>query len=306
MDSPIPFSNSHGFVNLLTSQQQENPNPFTYPHVIDLGSSETFPRFSSQRSDDPTTPGESSKQLRRQWTPKEDVVLISSWLNTSKDPVVSNEQKFGAFWKRIETYFNGTLKLSGENARSASQCKQRWGRLNDQVCKYVGCFEAAKTQQTSGQNENDLMKAAGEIFYNDYGVKFTLDHAWRELRHDQKWCATTANKEGDKGKRRKLEASTCQSSSFNDDGVNDDVSQPRPIGVKAAKKAAASKNKGVHNTTEQAAECVQSVWKIKQKDLEMRDKLTNKKLLDKLLARSESLSDREVALKNQLINELLQ
>ncbi|XP_024004410.1 glutathione S-transferase T3-like [Eutrema salsugineum] len=283
MDSPIPFSNSHGFVNLLTSQQQENPNPFTYPHVIDLGSSETFPKFSSQGSDDPTTPGESSKQPRRQWTPKEDLVLISSWLNTSKDPV-----------------------LSGENARSASQCKQRWGRLNDQVCKYVGCFEAAKTQQTSGQNENDLMKAAGEIFYNDYGVKFTLDHAWRELRHDQKWCATTANKEGDKGKRRKLEASTCQSSSFNDDGANYDVSQPRPIGVKAAKKAAASKNKGVHNMTEQAAECVQSVWKIKQKDLEMRDKLTNKKLLDKLLARSESLSDREVALKNQLINELLQ
>ncbi|CAL9238487.1 unnamed protein product [Arabidopsis halleri] len=29
------------------------------------------------------------------------------------------------------------------------------------------------------------MKLAHQIYSKDYGVKFTLDHCWRELRHDR-------------------------------------------------------------------------------------------------------------------------
>uniref|UniRef100_A0A0D3ACK3 Uncharacterized protein n=1 Tax=Brassica oleracea var. oleracea TaxID=109376 RepID=A0A0D3ACK3_BRAOL len=39
------------------------------------------------------TPGE--RKERRSWTPVDDVALISAWLNTSKDPVVGNEQRAG-------------------------------------------------------------------------------------------------------------------------------------------------------------------------------------------------------------------
>ena len=97
--------NSPGFVNLLTSQSCQ---------PIDVESSEV-PRFSSQRSEDPK-PVE-----RRKWTPKEDILLISVWLNTNKDPIVSNEQKAGAFWKRIEEYFNSSPQLSGVAPREWSQ-----------------------------------------------------------------------------------------------------------------------------------------------------------------------------------------
>ena len=38
------------------------------------------------------------RRERRTWTPSNDVVLISSWLNTSKDPLVGNEKRSGAFW----------------------------------------------------------------------------------------------------------------------------------------------------------------------------------------------------------------
>uniref|UniRef100_A0A0D3ACM1 Myb-like domain-containing protein n=1 Tax=Brassica oleracea var. oleracea TaxID=109376 RepID=A0A0D3ACM1_BRAOL len=68
---------------------------------------------------------------RRSWSPTEDVVLISSWLNTSKDPVVGNEQRSVAFWKRIATYFNASPKLVGCEKRESSQCKQRWHKIND-------------------------------------------------------------------------------------------------------------------------------------------------------------------------------
>ncbi|XP_056862352.1 uncharacterized protein LOC130510036 [Raphanus sativus] len=58
---------------------------------------------------------------RRKWTTKEDVVLISAWLNTSKDPIVSTDQKAEAFWKRIEEYFNASPQLVGSVSRDDRQ-----------------------------------------------------------------------------------------------------------------------------------------------------------------------------------------
>ena len=90
----------------------------------------------------------------------------------------------------IQDYYNSSPHLVGTTPRELVQCKQRWSRINDQVCKFVGCFEAALREQRSGQNDDDVMKAALDIFYNDNGIKFSLEHAWRELRHDKKWCST--------------------------------------------------------------------------------------------------------------------
>uniref|UniRef100_A0A0D3DL26 Myb-like domain-containing protein n=1 Tax=Brassica oleracea var. oleracea TaxID=109376 RepID=A0A0D3DL26_BRAOL len=167
---------------------------------------------------------------RRKWTPKEDILLISAWLNTSKDPIVSNEQKAGAFWKRIEEYFNSSPQLSGVAPREWSQCKQRWGRLNEQVCKFVGSYEAALKEQASGQNENDVMKAAHDIFLNDYQAKFSLEHAWRELRFDQKWRSHCLSRDGVKDKRKEAA------------GMVPDEEEVWPPGVKACKAAKRKKH----------------------------------------------------------------
>ncbi|CDY52717.1 BnaC01g44020D [Brassica napus] len=168
--------NSPGFVNLLTSQSCP---------PIDLG-----------RSEVPKAPE------RRKWSTKEDLVLISAWLNTSKDPIISNEQKVAHFWKRIEEYVNASPLLVGSLPREWSQCKQRWGRVNEQVCKFVGCHEAALKQHASGENENDVMKVAHDIFSNDYNAKFSLEHCWRELRFDQKWRSHSSSRDGAKEKRK--------------------------------------------------------------------------------------------------------
>ncbi|CAN6878932.1 unnamed protein product, partial [Brassica oleracea] len=66
---------------------------------------------------------QASRKERRTWTPTDDVVLISSWLNTSKDAVVGNEQRSLAFWKRIVTYYNASPKLAGCEKRETSHCK---------------------------------------------------------------------------------------------------------------------------------------------------------------------------------------
>lgn len=70
-------------------------------------------------------------------------MLISAWLNTSKDPLVGNEQKAIAFCKRIAAYFVASPNLAGLQKREPKQCKQMWGTINEGVCKFVGCYEAA-------------------------------------------------------------------------------------------------------------------------------------------------------------------
>ncbi|XP_013624728.1 PREDICTED: glutathione S-transferase T3-like [Brassica oleracea var. oleracea] len=232
---------SPGFVNLLSSQSSQ---------TVEVGSSEV-PKPAAER---------------RKWTTQEDIVLISAWLNTSKDPIVSNQQKL--FWRRIEDYFNASAQLGGFPPREWSQCKQS--------------YEAALKEQSSGQNENDVMKSAHDIFFNNYQAKFTLEHAWRELRYDQKWRSNSISRDGAKEKMKEA-AETVP-----------DSDEARPPGVKACK-AAKRKKHG----NEAAFDRLESI-------LEKKQNLSKQKILDRLLSKNiASLSEAGVALKDKLVSGML-
>ncbi|KAG7625135.1 No apical meristem-associated C-terminal domain, partial [Arabidopsis thaliana x Arabidopsis arenosa] len=257
------------------------------------------------------------KRERMKWSAKEDMVLVSAWLNTSKDAVIGNEQKANTFWSRIAAYYDASPQLNGLRKRMQGNIKQRWAKINDGVCKFVGSYEAASREKSSGQNDNDVISLAHEIFNNDYGYKFPLEHAWRVLRHDQKWCSQASVM----SKRRKCDKaaqpSTSQPPSH---GVEEAMS--RPIGVKAAK-AKAKKTVTKTTTVEDKGNAmleIQSIWEIKQKDWELRqkdreqekedfekkDRLSKTTLLESLIAKKEPLTDNEVTLKNKLIDFLLE
>ncbi|XP_033133381.1 glutathione S-transferase T3-like [Brassica rapa] len=255
---PFPL-HAPGFVNLLASQSSS---------PIDVDSAEAAVN----------SPGLVKPPERRKWTTKEDLVLISAWLNTSKDPIVSNEQKLGDFWKRIEAYFNSSPQLIGSLPREWGQCKQRWGRVNAEVCRFVGSHETALKEQASGQSENDVMKTAHDIYFNDYHLKFTLEHCWRELRFDQKWRSHSQPKE----KRKEGGAEAVR-----------EEEEVRPPGVKASKAAKRKK------PNEAAYDHIHTI-------LAEKNTISRQKILDRLLAKNiDTLSDNEVALKNKLISEML-
>uniref|UniRef100_A0A0D3E998 Myb-like domain-containing protein n=1 Tax=Brassica oleracea var. oleracea TaxID=109376 RepID=A0A0D3E998_BRAOL len=128
-NSYTPLAN---FVDLLNSQQD---TVFGYVQDSAEVSSSQVPLFSSQAREE-ETPAE--RKERRAWMPIDDVALISAWLNTSKDPVVANEQRAGAFWKRIAAYFAASPKVAGSEVRESSHCKQRWQKINNQVNKFCG------------------------------------------------------------------------------------------------------------------------------------------------------------------------
>ncbi|KAF3557900.1 hypothetical protein F2Q69_00013141 [Brassica cretica] len=91
---------------------------------------------------------------------------------------------------------------AGCEQREPTHCKQRWHRINDLVSKFCGAYEAATREKSSGQNENDVLKLAHQIFYNNHQKRFMLDHAWKELRNDQKWCALDTAKRPSSKKRK--------------------------------------------------------------------------------------------------------
>lgn len=284
----------------------------SYLNMSELLRSQQAPSFGFQSSGIPLFPTEAHEVInleeeapperkeRRAWTPPDDIILISSWLNTSKDSVVGNEQKSVAFWSRIAAYYEASIKVAGGEPREASQCKQRWHKINDLVCKFSGAYEAATREKTSGQNENDVLKLAHTIFSTNHKKKFTLEYAWKELRNDQKWCDLSTAKKGGCSKRRKFEDGSHSASShaIGTDADEDDQVTTRPPGVKA------SKARG-KKTMVQEKEEFERMWTIKKLDLEQKERLSKMKLLESLIAKQAPLTDYEEALKKKFITDLL-
>ncbi|XP_013699733.1 glutathione S-transferase T2-like [Brassica napus] len=278
MDS-YPSSQTSKFVELLNSQQSiffgNNDDS------VSLSSSQS-PYLGNLGTEDGGETG-TERRERRKWTPKDDIVLTSSWLNTSKDSVVSNEQRSDAFWTRIAAYFAESRQDGGCKQREARHCKKRWHMINDLVCKFCGAYEAASREKTSGQNENDVLKQEHQIFYTNHKKKFLLEHAWKELRLDQKWCEQASAKTEGSCKKRKCEDGADSSSS-------QATEMKRPPGVKSAK---ASGKKTV--AEENAMKEFHTMWSIKQQDLAMKNCLSKMRLLESLIAKKDPLAEYEEA-----------
>ncbi|KAG2246556.1 hypothetical protein Bca4012_090466 [Brassica carinata] len=202
----------------------------------------------------------------------------------------------------IAAYFAASPKVAGYEHREAAHCKQRWHKINYLVNKFCGAYEAASREKSSGQNENDVLKLAHEIF-NNHKKKFNLEHAWKELRNDQKWCDLYTSKTEGSGKRRKLDdgAHSSTSAPSENNTAETDQATTRPPGVKASKRHGKQKTKAEGKSISE----YQTMLSIRKEDLTMKERLSKIKLLDSLIAKPEPLAEYEEALKQKLITELL-
>ncbi|KAJ1431739.1 glutathione S-transferase t2-like protein [Sesbania bispinosa] len=126
------------------------------------------PVFSSEVGLDNITLNEeeqpTQRRQRARFTMEEDILLIQSWLNVSKDAVVGVNQKAYSFWQRIKENYNeyrGTLQ-----ARELSQLKCHWQKLNSTIQKFAGCYKQVVQRKKSGSSETN-------IFGNVLGVIIT-------------------------------------------------------------------------------------------------------------------------------------
>ncbi|KAL0795694.1 hypothetical protein Bca101_067071 [Brassica carinata] len=183
--------------------------------------------------------------------------------------------------ERRETYFGASPKVGRGQQREPIQCKQRWQKMNDLVCKFCGAYAATTRQKTSGQSESDVIKLTHEIFFNDHKIKFNLHHAWEELKHEQKWCALASSKlDGSSAKKRRCEDG-AQSASSQATTNQGDHPNNRPPGVKAAKGACGKRP----IVDQQAVSEFQGMWSIKEKDLAAKERLKQMGLLESLISK---------------------
>ncbi|CAN7009280.1 unnamed protein product [Brassica rapa subsp. trilocularis] len=168
--------------------------------------------------------------LRHRFSPPPNSFLwtsIQSRPKLGKDAVVGNEQKLGAFWKRVGDYYAASPHGQQEGEKRGDlTCKKRWHRINDQVTKFCAAYSAAERQIGSGESDTDVLKKAHDIFYSDQQSKFTLEHAWCVLRFEQKWLSLNTPKATHTSKRKDGETDT--SAAVPDHEI-------RPEGCKAAK-----------------------------------------------------------------------
>ncbi|XP_062075035.1 uncharacterized protein LOC133779046 [Humulus lupulus] len=80
---------------------------------------------------------ESRHKCKVKWSKEATILLISGWLNTSKDAIVGNDQT-SHFWARITEYYNTNQKW--EQARTRRQCKDHWNKMNQKVARFNGCY----------------------------------------------------------------------------------------------------------------------------------------------------------------------
>ncbi|XP_013650423.2 glutathione S-transferase T2-like [Brassica napus] len=166
--------------NPYSDSPSQNFQYGSYRPSQNFGGGSEMPPFSSQAPEAPAQRENASvaSKERRQWTPADDEIVISAWLNTSKDVVVGNEQKSGTFWKRVAEFYASSphAKASGE-PREWLNLKQRWQKINDYTNKFCGAYAAAERHISSGQSETDVLKAAYDIYFANHQRKFNLEHA---------------------------------------------------------------------------------------------------------------------------------
>jgi len=84
-------------------------------------------------------------QRSKNFSPEKDCLLVSAWLNTSKDPITGVEQQTKQFWARVHAYFvenGGNL-----NNRSQISISNRWQEINREVGKFVGFVTQIENRQ---------------------------------------------------------------------------------------------------------------------------------------------------------------
>ncbi|CAI8609677.1 unnamed protein product [Vicia faba] len=108
--NPAIFFQSPNNQNMFPSPQMNSNSMefFCHEPEIPIGfmSGCQLPSFSTQVGAEKEKRVEVKKNSREQFTRDEDILLIQSWLNVSKDPIVGVDQKAESFWVRVAANYN--------------------------------------------------------------------------------------------------------------------------------------------------------------------------------------------------------
>ncbi|KAK9996683.1 hypothetical protein SO802_021369 [Lithocarpus litseifolius] len=94
---------------------------------------------------------------------EEDVLLVSTWLNTIVDPVHGNEQKQETFTAKVWQYF--CQHNTYGTKRSSSSLKGRRSMINRETSKFCGVMAKIESKNQSGATDKDNVVSMGRSLF---------------------------------------------------------------------------------------------------------------------------------------------
>ncbi|XP_035540252.1 uncharacterized protein LOC118344230 [Juglans regia] len=157
----------HSFTTLL-QEGEESYNDYLLTSLNDLESQVTPPNPKQ---------GIARKTKSRQgnFSPKEDNLLVSAWLNTSLDPINGVDQSKHSFWARVHEYYEKNKKPTSCEG-SSSPLTNRWSTIQHATNKFCGALAQIEGRSPSGVTEQDKIEQAKELYRSNQSATFNFLH----------------------------------------------------------------------------------------------------------------------------------
>uniref|UniRef100_A0ACD5VAN4 Uncharacterized protein n=1 Tax=Avena sativa TaxID=4498 RepID=A0ACD5VAN4_AVESA len=163
----------------------------------------------------------------KNFSDKEDDMLVLAWLNVSMDVAPGSEQGRSGYWQRMHSYFHKNRNF--ESDRNQNSLSHRWSTIQEHVQKFCRCYDWV--QCISGMTEKDKIVQALEAYKSKEKKGFGFLHCWNTLHLHQKWTNRSSQKKGKTASNSSPGTSAPgTSSSRHDDEAEALTSQDDPSG----------------------------------------------------------------------------
>ncbi|KAG2562102.1 hypothetical protein PVAP13_8KG275900 [Panicum virgatum] len=195
----------------------------------------------------PTPPARGNQNMEKEqsgridkrilWTQDEDLRVMNAWLKKSVDSVSGNHKRNEQYWGDVARTYNDTTP--SHRRRNMKQVKDRWHKVNRWTNLFHCVWLKARRLNTSGWNDQMWIDEAHKWYVSDNEElklgHFVLMNVWYAVRNEPKWVTYNDNLQNAhkrKGSDHGAEEDREEADPF------DVTVKPRPMGTKAAKKAA--------------------------------------------------------------------
>jgi hypothetical protein len=146
-----PFADSFPGSNTSTPLQGSNTIP-SIPVNLESDAEHSIQDINSHVKT-PALVNKPKKTKEQNFTAAEDLLLCTTWLQISSDPIVHTGQRKEGLWARIEKRYN---EQRGEYPCRLNQAlSSRWDKIRADVSKFSGCYTRVLREKQSGLTDDD-------------------------------------------------------------------------------------------------------------------------------------------------------
>ncbi|CAO2199954.1 unnamed protein product [Urochloa humidicola] len=137
----------------------------------------------------PTGKGKSTKggsRIKlRNFSPEEDVNLVTLYLEISEDAITNTGQKRERFWERVLQRYN--FRRGSYPVRSWRSLQSRWELMKPEVSKFASYYSHVVRKNPSGMSDADKTTLAATNFAGVETHPFAYLHCWNIMKDSPNW-----------------------------------------------------------------------------------------------------------------------